>query len=104
MGGPGKQLPQRFSRKKEGAGALGPGEWSSRDIRTSGRTETKGWAQGSSLPLLMVEGDGRVTFLPYKEVSSCGPHPQMPDPPSSLELGAKAYLFMAKQHPGLHDQ
>ena len=33
MGSSGKQLTGRFSRKKEGAGALGSGEWTSRNSK-----------------------------------------------------------------------
>ena len=38
VGGPGKQLSRRLARKKEGAGALGPSDWTSRDIKDIGWT------------------------------------------------------------------
>lgn len=37
VGGPGKQLPRRFSKKKEGPGALGPGDWTSGDVEGIGQ-------------------------------------------------------------------
>lgn len=64
--------------------------------KTLGRTQIRECGQASSLPVLMVEAGATVTFLPHEEASTCTPHPKCLSPPSSLELGAKACLFMAK--------
>lgn len=95
VGGPGKQLPRRFSKKKEGPGALGPGDWTSGDV--------EGIGQGSS----DTGGRGwQVTFPLHEKVSiQLRASPRMPDPAQLLRTRSQSLSKAGgEQRPGFHDQ